>query len=324
MVVDEAGSIDGLDYVVNDVLLPQTIDNGGRMILISTPPITPGHPFNTLAANAMAAGAFIRQTIDDNTHLPESTRLKYADGVGGYESSTWKREFLVEDVIDEKRAVIPEFTAEKRQICVREFEIPEYRTLFEAMDVGWGHFTAVLFAFYDFERAKICIEDEVVIRRETTATLAQAVKAKEKALWGDKKVFGRWSDVAPQLIHDLSADHGLHFVPTEKDDFHAAVNNVRIGFQRNEIEIHPRCQTLIAHVACAIWNKQRTTFDESDEHGHYDALAALVYLNRNAPRHVNPFPVMKPGNYRDAILLPSSVQETKTAAAVRQIFRRPR
>jgi hypothetical protein len=322
-IIDEPGSMPDLVYVANDILLPQTMDNGGRMILIGTPAKTPGHPYTRFCAEAEAEGAYIKQTIWDNTWITPEQRDRYAKAVGGYDSTTWKREFECEDIIDESLAVIPEFTEARRKECVREFEIPEYRTRFEAMDVGWGHFTVNLFAYYDFQRAKLCIEDEVVIRKMATDDLAREIKNKEALLWGDAKVHGRWSDVAPQLIHDLSVKHSIHFVPTEKDDLHTQVNKARVWVKQGRIEIHPRCRTLITHLSSAIWNKQRTTFQESDEHGHYDAVAAFIYLVRNCPEHVNPFPVMKPGNYRDAIVLPKSTStDPKTEQAIRSLFRK--
>lgn len=86
------------------------------------------------------------------------------------------------------------------------------------------------------------------------------------------------------------------------------VNKVRLWFLSDRIEVHPRCEKLIGSLKAGIWDKHRKKFAESDVHGHYDLIAALVYLVRNVPEHENPVPqffgqnmseVVFPGGWRD-------------------------
>jgi hypothetical protein len=51
--VDEAGFIDELDYVVQDILLPQTITTDGRILIVSSPARTPAHAFTAYFSAAL-------------------------------------------------------------------------------------------------------------------------------------------------------------------------------------------------------------------------------------------------------------------------------
>ncbi len=84
--------------------------------------------------------------------------------------------------------------------------------------------------------------------------------------------------------------HGLVFVPTAKDELEAAVVNVRRWVRQGKIAIHPRCVKLIAQMKAGVWNAHRTEFAEQPGGGHYDLLAALVYLVRNVIPHQSRVP----------------------------------
>jgi hypothetical protein len=46
----------------------------------------------------------------------------------------------------------------------------------------------------------------------------------------------------------------------------------------------------VAHLKYGIWNKSRTQFERSAEHGHFDCVAALIYMVRNISEGKNPIP----------------------------------
>jgi hypothetical protein len=125
--------------------------------------------------------------------------------------------------------------------------------------------------------------------RETEERRWKGVQAWNGASMRDG-VYKRVSDVDLRLVTDLNELHQLRFVTTRKDNREAAINELRIRIQNKRIEIHPRCKNTIAHLDHAIWNKARTQFDRSGKFGHFDALAALVYLDRNVDRNRNPMP----------------------------------
>lgn len=136
--------------------------------------------------------------------------------------------------------------------------------------------------------------------------------------------YKRVSDTALTQIADLSAEHGLTYLPTRKDDADAAINNLRIFIQSGKLKIHPRCVQLITHLDHAIWNKQKTKFAESGEEGHFDLLAALVYLVRNLERRRNPNPPPEIELDRENVAIMYKPQnESKNAQVLKHAFMGP-
>lgn len=88
----------------------------------------------------------------------------------------------------------------------------------------------------------------------------------------------------------------LHWRLPQKADAEAGINTLRLMVARHELVVHPRCQTLRAHMGAAVWNERRTDLERSDAEGlgHFDALKALVYLARSVQRNRNPVPWAPP------------------------------
>jgi len=231
-----------------------------------------------------------------NTSLNQDTICKYAEEAGGFNSTTWKREYLCQWVTDSEYALTPEFASSKGTV-IEETPRPDLRELFHnyaALDIGTRDKTALLFGYYDFPRATLVIEDEWVPERPseiTTEILASAVREKERTLWAGQKSYRRVSDNNNLLlIQDLGTIHGLPFIPTSKDSLHAMVNEVRLWLAAGRLRVNPRCRQLIGCLEFGIWDKHRREFDRSSLYGHFDAFAALMYLIRNVDTHTNPIP----------------------------------
>lgn len=329
-VVDEAGYVDRLSYLLKSVLLPQTLTTGGRTIVISTPPESPAHELIPILRSAESSRHYFRHTIDQTTHLSQRAKDQLIKSMGGPLSTQVRRELYCEIVTDESRAVIPEFTEARAIELVRPVPPPTYETPLVAMDVGFEDYSHVLFGYYDFKRAKLCIQRETRIRRMRTDELAAEVKRVEGELWTGPKAPRRpvstkpfrVSDVDLILLADMSALHGLHFMPTSKDTLEAMVNQVRIWVQTGRIEIDPCVTHLIRQLKCAIWNKQRTAFDRSAEDGHFDAVAALVYMVRNCPVHANPYPAFDPSVIPATHQIRPALERSEQTKAVASIFGR--
>lgn len=291
-IVDEAGFVDDLAYLVRSILMPQFITTNGRMILSSSSPKTPAHDFTGFMAEAEIAGAYVKIPIYDDSRPEVQARIpEWMAESGGKESTDWKREYECELVTDQELAIIPEFTDAKAKHLTAVVERPAYYDAYVGMDVGFNDLTGVLFAYWDFLNARLVIEDELTLNRMTTAKLAEEVAAKERALWGEKAPFLRVSDTDLIVINDLSKIHGLHFSATRKDDKEAAINAVRLLVAQDKIVIHPRCKNIVAHLKYGVWNKQKTQFERAAGFGHYDLIDALVYLVRSVRREKNPWPL---------------------------------
>lgn len=291
--IDEAGFATDLDYVLRDILMPQTLTTGGKTLLASSPARTPAHDFTEISRECEVDGYFQKFTIYDNPSISQATRDLYAKESGGYESTTWLREYECKDVVDESLAIIPEWKDEYIKEIPRD-EYYGYYHKYVGMDLGRIDQTALVLGPWLFRDATLYIEDEIIMEGTTwtTETLKSELLKKEKELWGEQKPFRRISDNNnPHLINDLSSLYNVWFMQTDKDALEAMVNAVRELVARGQLIVHPRCTNLIGCLRWGVWDQKRKGFDRSKKLGHFDALAALIYLVRNLARNSNPIPV---------------------------------
>lgn len=88
----------------------------------------------------------------------------------------------------------------------------------------------VLFAYWDYRKAILVIEDELLMFKKTSDLVIGAVHTRELELWGAHKPFLHISDNDLQNIADLNkhgSPLGITFLPTKKDDKELQVNNLR-------------------------------------------------------------------------------------------------
>ena len=293
-VVDEAGFVnDDLENVVHDILLPQTLTTNGKILLVSTPPRTPAHPFFNYCQRAEDSSAYLKRTIYDAPHISPAMIEEYCRESGGVNNTTWRREYLAEFCTDEESAVIPEFAKNKEHL-VGEVERPSHFDSYVSMDVGFSDLTFAVFAYYHFELGKIVVEDEAVASRCTSDEINEMIEGKQSALWGDKRPLARVVDAPAITIADMSRS-GQQWSMVRKDNKAAQVNNLRMAMANHEIMIHPRCKSLISHLTYAIWNATKSSYARSSDHGHFDGVDAMVYLARSVNTHKNPYPDPRSG-----------------------------
>lgn len=304
-IVDEAGFCTDLDKVVFSVLSPTTLTTDGRGILASTPdPDEPEHSFiKDFVEPAKLEQRLHLYTIYDNPLLDEARRNSIISQYpGGVKNPKFRAEYLCEIVRSYENTVIPEFddTAQK-DLVTSKYIRPPYYDSYLSMDIGGKDFTAVLFAYYDFLKNTVVIEDEYILReRQNTSTIAKNIKEKCQNLWGEKPTYLNFADNNNLiLLNDLQMEHGITFIPTRKDNKEAAIHNVRLKIMNQQILIHPRCATLIYHLQYATWARKSDNalnrsnykqFARSADGGHFDSLDALVYLIRNVIYGKNPYP----------------------------------
>lgn len=308
IIIDECGFVGNLDYIYKSIIIPATLHRPNcKIILISTPPSTPAHTFVDYVQKAENEGAYVKLDIFTNPLISEDDIKRMADEMGGRGSTTFRRECLCEFVTDSDLAIIPEWQDKYVQEIERD-EYFQYYHKYEGMDLGIKDFTALIFGHYDFKKAALIIEDELKMNGPSmnTLILKGAIKEKEKALWNNvdeqgKEIrdynnnpvpYRRVSDTNwPILIADLSSLHSLTFIETSKDNLEAMINEVRLMVQAGQIIIHPRCTQLIGCMKYGVWDTKKKAFARSTVYGHFDHLAALVYLVRNLAKHTNPIPV---------------------------------
>lgn len=290
-VVDEAQMITNLKYLVNDVLMPQLITTGGWLWMLLTPPKTPVHECQEYVLEAKGNKCYAEFDIHESEYQPEVID-QFCKEAGGRESTTWKREYLCQFVVDTNFSIVPEW----RDELVQEYQPDQFYRFYqryEGLDIGVRDLTVDIFGVYDFMQAKLYLLDEVVLSgpQMTTVKLAQMVKDKEKALWGDVKPHLRISDNNNLiLLQDMGQLHGLHFLPTTKDTLEAMVNNLRLWVGSGKVVISPKCVQLIGSLKYGVWDDKRKNWEHSHVYGHFDALAALMYLVRYIDVAFNPIP----------------------------------
>lgn len=293
-VVDEAQEIAHLKYLINDVLMPQLLGAKkarGPLWILLTPPKTPAHECLEYVQESKLSNSYAEFNIYEGEYSEEVIE-QFCKEAGGRESTTWLREYMCQFVVDSNFAIIPEWNDKYVEQYIHD-EFYNFYFKFEGMDIGVRDLTPILFATYDFKRAKLYIEDEIFFNgpQMTTDKIAVAVKAKEKELWGEKAPRLRVSDNNNLLfLQDLGILHGLHFAPTSKDELETMVNELRLWVNSGRIIVNPKCAQTIGCLKYGVWNDQRRDWERSTNYGHFDALAALMYMVRNIDHRTNPIP----------------------------------
>jgi len=333
-ILDEAGFMDALEYVILDIALPQTLTTDGRILAASTPSKLPGHHFTELCAECEATGNFVHKTIYDSSIITEKLIVEYMKESGGEQTSTWKREYLAQEAVDEKNAVIPEWPDHVDAI-VQKWEVPKYRDNYTIMDLGFSpDFTFVGFWYWDFLLNKAILQDELILWRMTTDKLADGILEKEhrhfglhdhlfkdgKLLQGDERMtaiqnnrdaerpHGRYSDIDKQIMHDLSVIHGLIFSPVWKgpdnrNDIKPGINRLRLAVINHEIGAHTRCKEFRKHMKNAQWNELHTDYRRIVGYGHFDGVDMGRYAVRHIDRTRNPYPTHTEGATADTHMI---------------------
>jgi hypothetical protein len=313
--MDESAFFDNLETIVQSVLQPQMMGRPhARIIAGSTPPVSPSHYWTqAMIPTAIAEKAILTRTIDDADIYPEHEKEEFIRKLGGRRAVQCRRELFTEHVTDETLAIVPEFRDVENEIT-REVVAPMWRDCWVSMDPGWKDHTAVLFGYWHFAEGCLVLEDEISAPRLHSSIIAEQIRQREAALWtgstcrsrnglrGEQRVvaarpqpFMRVSDNDQRLLYDLQVDHGLAFSVTPKDNLDQQINSLRNAIAGKRIWIHPRCTMTRKQLRNGVWkNEARKIFArEGGDLGHFDLIAALVYLWRGVSQYRtrNPAPI---------------------------------
>lgn len=322
----------GLRYILTAVLNPQLMTTGGWTLQATTPPRSSGHAAASIVLLSEANGTCDYATLFDNPRLTEERVRQYLEADAAalgltleeyLVSPDFRREWLALIETDPTYAVLPAFTPERRARLVREAQsLSLFSDLYASMDIGFSpHWTALLYARWTFETQRLRISGERLIRRMGTPELKAAIEEDEERVFGAmRKPFLRVADNNnPILLHDLANIWGLLFVETAKDNLRAAVADVNRWIADGTIEIDPSCKMLIAQMTAATWDSKGKEFAESADFGHFDLVAALVYLVRNVLPNINRMP-RHFGLSRDDHEFPLANQPSPETKALQEIF----
>lgn len=330
----EAAHMKDLEESVSGIFLPQFQRRPwARLLLESTAPTQPDHDFDRVfIPDAEKRGAYVFGTIDDNLAISAEEKAKAIREAGGLNSPRCKREYYGIRVRDPERVLVPEFDMDRH--VVKNPARPPFAHCYVGVDPGMRDMLGIVWAYWDFERAKLVIQRSYAERNVTTTPVADLIKRTERELWygsgpasdnakraandnnlreGELRYWNgkqympnpylRISDTELRLIGDLVREHGIAIAPTPKDDAEAMLYSLRNAFLSDKIEIAADSGPLALQLKRGMWNEKRTDWERTDALGHLDAVAALIYLWRNVVRTLNPYPPSMPYGSADKIVI---------------------
>ncbi len=280
-------SSDDYKYATDSVIGPQLLRSGGREIHITSPSEDSEHHLHTdVLPYCELKDSLFTYTVYDSPSISQRLIDKAIERCGGIDTDAFKREYLAQIIRSKTLSIIPEFNVDKH---VKIFEVPEhYRAIFTIDMGGVRDKTAGFSVVWDFKRAKMLITHEVFADRNTQTT--HIIAAAQPILNEIKIGSNIYGDVPGQTSIDMEKEFKFPIGAVLKTDRDGAINNLRLDFLRETIEIHPRCKMLIGSLKSCRYNDQRTDFLRSEQFGHADAIMALVYAARLVDRITNPFP----------------------------------
>jgi len=319
-IVDEAGFVDELDYVIDSVLGPTTDTTDGDIVLASTPNYkNPAHLFHTeYVIPKLEEGSLIKFTVFDSPFWNERLEMKLKKRYGDFTSPKFRCEYLCEFAIDRSDMAIHTFNEEvKADAVIKSYKRPDYFDAYVSGDPAAKDLTGLLFAYWDYYGKKLVIEDEVTLGGDeekdkiTTKEIADSIKRKEKLLWTNeygftqvpyKRIMDNNNGI---LVNDLRKDHNLSFTTTAKDDKSGAADKVCRMLREGSIQISAKCKQLIFQLETTKWKTKRDGEQKNEfarvkvkkgnsaglKSHHGDLVDALIYLVRNVVPSHNPFPV---------------------------------
>lgn len=184
VLLDEAAFYADLP-AVEQVYVPQLQTTGGVGLYLSSPPLTPAHPFNERCRSAMAAGRYVHDTFWSNPRIDHEAVIRGEMERRGLTreqllaSTEFRREYLAEDVTEEERAAVPAWSQQAEAELVADWPMPQHFDAYEGHDGGiTGDPHASLFAVHDPANNCLLVTDELELRSAVTTMSAWSDEVK--------------------------------------------------------------------------------------------------------------------------------------------------
>lgn len=322
--VDEAAYVTRLQYVVDSILYPMTVNTRGPTILCSTLNQSPNAEFNEYAKRCRALGQAETVSIYQAGFTPQ----QIAAEKNAVNESTWKIEYECEEGRDANMTVVPEWLpAVAEGLTEAAPEYPQFDTSYIPPGAYWQRFTAVDFGtsdntvmltgYYDFSASILWITQEGLLQGAavTAGNIARVIKNLETA---DNEERPR-SISAPEIAR--FGDHDIPMLQSLQTDQHLAIQSIskaaglegmvnlfRSYVSQGKLRVHPRCVNLIGCLEHAAWTTRASTRKGAPRErvltrsvlvdankqvlGHFDALMTAVYMvvAVDKRKSINPLP----------------------------------
>ncbi len=310
-VADEAGFIALLEYALDGVFGPQMRRVRrvpgtfvGMTLLVSTTPYAPSHYFCKRADMAAVMGHYRKltiynsgwETLEQIEAYIASEAAKKGLTVDAFKAtSTFRREYLSERVIDEENVVFPEFHREREHVVREHVRPPGFARYVQkrvSVDPGMSDKTGFLVGYVDFANQLGVIEAESLLSRPNTETIAKESRRLELETWGeveDRTVSRVIDDTHGRMVLDLWDLQHIRFNQAVKNDRDASIGLARTRLQQHRIIISPKCVQLQKQLLEAVKDGSKKDFARNDD-GHFDLAAAFMYWGRGLDFTTNPYP----------------------------------
>ncbi len=291
IVADEYGFWTEPNYVIKNCLLPQLEGQDGRwLIKASTPPEDLGHVYYREKELAERKQRFIQKTIYDKETLTPEELQEIIDECGGITSPSFQRERLCLPVSNPESLVVPEWS-DIENIVDDAYPRPQFFDAYVSGDSGADDNTFFCFAYYDFLKDEVVVEDEICVNGKTTHEIIMLAKGKELEHWKSKPPYRRVYDANKQLVFDLIGDHQYSVTMPRKEDKISSIHELRKRVGDRKFKVKERCRNLIRQLKVGMWKDERhTDFQRSEALGHLDGIDSAIYLNRSIDTAHNPWP----------------------------------
>ena len=326
--LDEAGFMSDLEEGVLPTVEPMTKTTGGKVIYASTPPESLDHDYYETLRYHDEAGLIATYTIWDDKSLTEKQLQKIISQCKGQDTVKFKREYECKRIADASRQVIPNFNPERQEQALlkdqnhRKDPLYKFWTRYVVADWGGRDKTAIIFAYYNYRTKKLVVEDHLDLNGEqiTPSIIASKVKEKVNEIWSNgDNVYYYCDSNNPLIQQDLAITHKIPFIATSKGRLDGMVEKVKDWEYDDRLQFAPTAEFVMKCIASAHWNKSRDEFARSKIFGHYDAMAAMVYLVRNVQEHKDPVPQLLNVDHYTMFVPPGST-EHKSKDAMASIF----
>lgn len=317
-IVDEAAYVRKLNYLVESILYPMTINTRGVTLLASTLNKSPNADFNARHKRCKALGQSATVNVYQAGFTPEQIEAERS----AVTPITWAIEYECQEERDEDQTLIPEWTVAVASVLTEEAPLgdellrPEMAHWQRFTSADWGTVdnTAIVTGYYDFKAATAWITGERIVRgAEVTSTnIAKVIKemeAEEDALRPHVSQRLRVGDHDIAMLQGLQIDHGLVIRPVRKPTIEGGVNNFRTYVSTHRLRVSPKCVNLLACIEHGAWKERasarrdgtrereidRSDLVDSNKVGlsHFDCLVAAIYflITVDQNRTVNPLPM---------------------------------
>lgn len=327
VLLDEAGFMADLDTGVLPSVTPMLKTTGGKIIFASTPPENLDHPYLDILREHEESKQISTYTIWDDKSLTQKQLDKIIQDCRGQQTTLFKREYECKRIAESSQQVLPELTQEvSEKILLSDNSYrrdPLYKYWLKYIVADWGgkDKTAILFAHYNYRSKKVIIDDhlDLVGSEISSKRIATEIIRMRNEMWNEehKDILYICDSNNILIQNDMINEYGLPFISTTKERLKSQmVQKVRDWVFDDRIAFGPDAKFALNSAMSGWWAKGKDEFARSKIYGHYDHLAALIYLIRNIDTNKDPLPPLLGVNTFNQFVDPREIELRRQANSI--------